>query len=57
MGFTFSLTSVYLMDISSPANRGILGVFPPLLTQVPANRGILGVFPPLLIQIPVNRSL
>ena len=34
MGFTFSITSVYLMDISSPSYRGILGVFPPLLTQV-----------------------
>jgi hypothetical protein len=34
MGLTFSITSVYLMDISSPAYRGILGVFPPLLTQV-----------------------
>lgn len=34
MGLTFSITSVYLMDISSPAYRGILGVFPPFLTQV-----------------------
>jgi hypothetical protein len=34
MGLTFSITSVYLMDISSPSYRGILGVFPPFLTQV-----------------------
>jgi hypothetical protein len=54
MGLTFSITSVYLMDISSPAYRGILGVFPPLLTQVrrPSGfRDILGVLPPLLTQV------
>jgi hypothetical protein len=39
MGLTFSITSVYLMDISSPAYRGILGVFPPLLTQVRRSSG------------------
>ncbi len=39
MGLTFSITSVYLMDISSPAYRGILGVFPPLLTQVRRSLG------------------
>jgi MFS family permease len=34
MGQTFSVTSVYLMEAVSPAYRGILGVLPPLLTQV-----------------------
>jgi hypothetical protein len=34
MGQTFSITSVYLMEAVSPAYRGILGVLPPLLTQV-----------------------
>jgi hypothetical protein len=42
MGLTFSITSVYLMDISSPAYRGILGVFPPLLTQVWEILGVSG---------------
>ena len=34
LGLTLSVTPVYLVEVSSVTSRGVLGVVPPLFTQV-----------------------
>ena len=37
LGLTLSVTPVYLVEVSSVTTRGMLGVVPPLFTQVLTN--------------------